>query len=69
MDAVLLILSVLGLLFSLVFAVVVFYLARLVLGYFRERATEEQLKRSRILRISDKWVVILCACAALSLVI
>lgn len=69
MDAVLLILSVLGLLFSLFFAVVVFYLARLVLGYFRERATEKQLKRFRILRISDKWVGILCACAALSLVI
>lgn len=69
MDAVFLVLSVLGLVFSLFFAVVVFYLARLVLVYFRERATKEQLKRFRILRISDKWVGILCACAALSLVI
>lgn len=69
MDAVLLVLSVLGLVFSLVFAVVVFYLARLVLGYFRDHATEEQLKRFRILRISDKCAGILCACAALSLVI
>lgn len=69
MDAVLLVLSVLGLVFSLVFAVVVFYLARLVLGYFRDHATEEQIKRFRILRISDKWLGVLCACAALSLVI
>lgn len=69
MDAVLLVLSVLGLVFSLVFAVVVFYLARLVLGYFRDLATKEQLKRFWILRISEKRLVVLCACAALSLVI
>lgn len=69
MDVVLLVLSVFGLFFSLVFAVVVFYLARLVLGYFRDRASDEQKQRFRILRISNKWVGILCACAALSLVI
>jgi hypothetical protein len=69
MDVVLLVLSVFGLFFSLVFAFVVFYLARLVLVYFRDRASDEQKQRFRILRISDKWVGILCACAALSLVI
>lgn len=67
MDGLLLFLSVLGILSSLVFAVLVFYLARLVLGYFRDHATDEQLKRFRVLRISDKWLGVLCAIAALFL--
>lgn len=69
MDVLLLVLSVFGLLFSVVFAVVVFYLARLTLQFFRDRASDDQKQRFRILRISDKWLSFLCACAALSLVI
>ena len=69
MDAVLVVLSVVSIVASIILAWVIYQVLRVLICFFKGVASEDDKKRSMLLRLPDRTVAILCAVCFVALVL